>query len=393
MRLAAAFLALASIPCLADDLGDRLHAARQQLASEDVAERNRGEADLLAVAAEAGSKLEQLLRDPDAEVRCRVSEMLEREGIIPEDGKTARLRTLLSFFAVPEKPGQDRASSVREALRLHPNAARLVSRELREGRLSLLPDAPAVLAPGRFTFSAVVVNNGPCAAWIRPSRFSLVPDYRAFGDRWRSARCGGCLSAESLIEDEETPEDAVVRNLAELVRVPAGSRFTLATYDEHCGCCGILQLRLRTNVYIRQFDVDGEIEADFSGVTITLPEASPELGWLSPRVILGEMRGKTARAATFADEKGRGLDITALEDLPALPVVVRDPYWWAALDANGVFLGSGAFGTEEADLAALPKGETRRIRLRVEPPAGTVTLWMGFTRNGEECVPAPVTLK
>ncbi len=391
MRFASAVLLCASaLPAFADGIDDRLSEARRHMADDDPAVREQGGRELLAVAPEAGSRLRVLLADPDAEVRGRAADVFAREGIVPEDGKTARARDLLALLAGPPKEGDDRVAELRELLGLHPNVAQFVLRELGNGRVRLLEDPPRVVRPGRIELSATALNDSDQGAWIRPASYRLSPDFRPFGERpnWRVGRCGGVIRSYAIDDGDDDPAEAALQHLATLVRIPPGGRFQFSAAGEDRLRCGTLLVRLRTD-YFRA----SSLEAEFSGVRFTFPELAAVEGAPGTRYILGEQSGKRASAATFDGPEGRGLEITAIEDLAAGAVAYRDPFWWVALAADGTFLASGAFGTEQADLAELKAGEKRRVAMHVDPPEGTATLWLGCTRENEEYVPAPLLLK
>lgn len=391
MRIAAVLLSLAvSVPVVADGIDDRLAEARRHMADDDPAVREQGGRELAAVAPEAGSRLREILADPDAEVRGRAADVFAREGIVPEDGKTARMREILASLAAPPKAGEDRVAALRELLGLHPNVANFVLRELGNGRVRLLEDPPRVVRPGRIELAATAANDTGHGVWIRPDSFHLSPDFRPFGERpnWRVGRCGGVIRSYAIDDDPEDPAEAALRHLATLVRIPPGGRFQFSAAGEDRPRCGTLFVRLRSD-YFRA----GSLEAEFSGVRFTFPEPATVEGSPGTRYLLGEKSGERASAVTFDGPEGRGLEITAVEDLAAMPVAYRDPFWWVALAADGTFLASGAFGTAQEELAELKAGEKRRVAMHVDPPEGTATLWMGCTREDGEYVPAPLRLK
>lgn len=391
MRLAAAAIFLVSaLPALADGLDDRLAAIRGKLADDDPAVRALGDRELAAVASEAGSRLKVLLADPDPEVRGRAADVFAREGIVPEDGKTARVRELLAALAEEPKVGEDRVAVLRELLGIHPNVAQFVLRELGNPRVRLLEDPSRVVRPGLIELSATAVNDSDLGAWIRPDSFRLSPDFRPFGERpnWRVGRCGGVIRSFSIDDFDDDPTEAALRYLATLVRIPPGGRFQLAAVTQDRPFCGALVVRLRTD-YFRA----ASLEAEFSGIRFTFAEPAAVEGAPGVRTILGERPGESATAVAFDGPDGRGLELTAVKDLEAEPLTSRDPFWWAALAEDGTFLGSGAFGTTPEDLAAMKAGEKRRVAMRDDPPEGTATLWMGYSHKLEECVPPPLRLK
>ncbi|KAF0241432.1 MAG: hypothetical protein FD180_4432 [Planctomycetota bacterium] len=389
MRLAAALFACASLAA-ADGVDDRLQAARVLLESDDPASRDRGEAELAAVAVEAGARLKPLLEHPDAEVRARVSNVLDREQVIPEDGKTARLRELFALLAKPGPADEERRRAVREILELHPRAAAFVARELGDGRLTGTPEKSRIVPTGRVAVDFEVENNGDCGAWIRRERWYVFPNLRPFGERpgFGGGMGGAAGGVISLRRGTDSAEDAMVRALAAMVRVPRGGRAVLVSTGSEQKRCGTLRLRAQAMGYSPR-----TLEAVFSGETLALPEMATTEGASATRFVLGEAKGKRFRAVPWEADGDRGLEVTALEDVAAGKIDQFDPFWWVALDAEGGLIEDGAFQTDEADLAGWKADETRRIRLRGGPPAATRLLWMGVTWGDDECVPAPVEVK
>ncbi len=388
-RILLLWLMAAPLAC-ADEIDDQLQAALTLLESEEPSLRDQGQAILLQVAVEAGTRLKPLLSHPDAEVRGRVSEALERMQIIPEEGKTARLRELFKSLSEPGRANQDRLRTVREALDLDGRVASFIAHELRDGTLRWVHEPAIVVPPGEVTVRIEAEAAGDCAAWARTSRWYALPDLKPFGERpGRFSGYGGAAGGRvSLVARGESPEKAMIRALAAMVRVPAGGRQAFVSYTSTQPRCGILTVRAQALGYS-----EGSLEASFSGATLALPEPEPEGSVQAARFVIGEVSGKRLRARTWEDEGARGLEVTALEDIPAIALTDFDPFWWVALGENGTVLEEGAFGTTEKDLAALGKGDSRRIAIGGGLPAGTKTLWMGFSGADEECVPAAVQIR
>ncbi|MEK7469037.1 MAG: hypothetical protein AAB074_16810 [Planctomycetota bacterium] len=384
------FLFLAVSVASADDLDDRIRAAQAQLESDDSAVRDKGEADLVALASEAGARLKPLLDHPDAEVRARVSRALDRAGIIPEEGKTALLRELFEVLAKAGTPDEARLGTVRDILELHPRTAAFISRELAEGKLTWDSDRTRVVPPGRVAVEFEATNEGDCAAWVRPSRWYVLPRFKQFGERpgRMSLYSGAAGGLVGLLHRDRSAEDSMVLALASMVRVPPKGRQGVVSGAIVETRCGSMTFQAQAMGYSPR-----AFEATFSGTVLRLPEADPGTSISAVRILLQEKTGRVFRASSWEKDGSRGLDVTPLEDAPALKLDNFDPFWWVAMDEKGEFLDEGAFSTEAADLAAWKKNEARRVKMRGGPPAGTKTLWMGFSGGGDECVPAPVELK
>jgi hypothetical protein len=390
MKRAAAFLLFSALLARADDIDDRLRTAQALLEADDPASRDKGEAELAAVAAEAGDRLKPLLEHPDAEVRARVMQVLDRAEIIPEEGKTERLRELFKGLAEAGEADEARRKLVRDILEFHPRSASFVARELAEGRFTWVANATRIVPLGRVSVEFEATNEGACAAWVRPGRWYVARRLKPFGERpgRMSFGSGAAGAVLSLLNAARSPEDSMILALASMVRIPPNGRQVVTSSATQEGRCGTLDLRPQAMGYApRRFEVA------FGQALVALPEAEPEFGHQVIRIVLGESTGKRFSAVAWKSDASMGLDVTALEDSPEMKLDGYDPFWWVALDEKGAFMDEGAFSTDKADLAAWKKDEVRKVKIRFTPPAGTKTLWMGFSSKLDECVPAPIELK
>ncbi|MCC6741833.1 MAG: hypothetical protein IT452_22630 [Planctomycetia bacterium] len=390
MKRAALIVFLLGAAAGADEIDDRLRVARVLLESDLPEERDKGVEELAKVAADAGKRLQALIEHPDAEVRGRVAELLGRMQIIPEEGKTARLREMFGALKTQDGSAAERREAVRNLLALDARVAEFVAWELANPTFEWKPDFPAVAAPGRITVPFEIVNKGTCGAWVMPGRWYVLPHHKRFGERpgRLTMHAGAAGGQVGLRRRGESDEDVVVGALASMVRIPAGESFVLRTSSSEQPRVGILSLSCQA-----MGTSPAKFEATFGRTAIAVPETLPAGHPTATRYVLGECQGTRVRLAAWRDEEETGVEMTALEDLPAMSVKNSDPFWWVALDEEGVFLDSGAFETTEEDLAALPKGSSRRLVRHGALPAGTRTLWMGCTLEDEDCVPAPVEIR
>ena len=387
MRFAILFLAVSV--AAADELDDRIRDLVRMLESEDPLVRDSGERELLMVAQSDWRRLASLLEHPDAEVRARVRQVFDAAEVIPESGKTEKMRELLKALSVQE-PGSNRAATVEALLALDPAAARLVSRELRLGTISQSSPNIAVAKPGQITATFEALADGPCAAWVLPGRYRVDASPQPFGCRPLVGRIRGRVwsSSWTVIRRGETPEMAIVRNLSAMVRIPPGEKFAVATWKGEHPECTRLDVRLQATPSRQEF-----LEAEFCGCTLSLPEAGDAVGMAIRIYLLGQRDSRAFRVETFEDGETRGLVATALRTIPAHTDRILDPFWWVALDENGDFLTEGAFCSEEAEIKEWAEGESRRVPIRQPLPEGTRTLWMGLNCGSEQAVPAPVEVE
>ena len=388
-----AFFALALAVC-ADDLDDRLRAAVARMESEDAAERDAGEADLVKLAPVAPEKVKELLEHADPEVRARVERVCRKTGLVKVDENTRRREEIFREMARPTKTPRVREEAIRELLELGPGTAAMVARELREGKYVEVPEPVRVVAPGSPGVTLRIRNPGPFGCWFRPERNIVSPRLSPFGLRpgnevsWSGA-VGGLLV---FLQTGASLEDQAVEYLACLVRIPPGGTADFGTSGRMPGRCGVLDLTgTRMGYHIKR-----AMAAEFQGVGVAFPEADPPGMPDARRIVLGRTESDHLAAVAVREDDGWALEVTALDDRPAPEHrEAYDNFWWAALGEDDAWLGSGAMESTKEKRAALKKGELRRVPLRAALPEGTRRLWLGYDENFKDvqAVADPVTLE
>jgi len=390
-------LAVAAVLASADDLDDRLLAAAKQIASDDPAAQEAGERALLKAAPDGGPRLRTMLDALDEADRPAVRTVVLENGLFFEEKKTRRCRSLFRKITKMSTLDSARRVLIKELLELGEPAAAQLAAELRHCDALAVRFRTRVVDPDSINGVSLVLRNaGKRALWFNSAGINQGSRLYGFGTRtgkfpWFSGRSIGDVFGE----EPGTPEDRLLDDLDDMVRLPAGKRFELDPAPVRTNDCGMFYVRSWHTEIDRRKSV-----ATFSGVRIPFPVAKPKASPMIRLALVRETTSKAFRATIVPEGASFVLEVTALEDRAAPPEKPDfdrgfDHVWWLAEGADRLFLGCGAIRREPEREADWKKDEVRRYALPVPLPDGTKRLWMGFDEvfPKEQVIAAPVEIR
>jgi len=295
-----------------------------------------------------------------------------------------------------EKPGQAvpaRRALIRKLLDFGSDSTADIAAELRDGTWVPVVEPVRIVAPGSGGVPLLIRNPGKIGCWFRPGLSQVFVDRNPLGVRpGKTAETLGWSvdQTDEIFDGLDDPREAVIVHLAGLVRIPPGGQAVFGTSEAFARNCGSYRL---SGVRIAQ---TGQLDAEFQGRTLHIPEAEPEALPSAICVVLGEIASDSLAARIVRDGEGWALEVTSSRDLPAMEVhETFDNYWWAAEGAGGAWLESGAMLSTPEERAAWKKGETRRVPLRATLPKGARRIWLGLDQNfsNTQVVAAPVEIE
>ena len=385
------FVFFPALPAPADDLDDRVKAAAARMASDDAAERDAGQKDLMALGEEAEEKIAELAAShEDPEVRGRAAAVLRALGLFGDREKDRRCRELLKAISDSEPGSKGRSDLFRELFDLGPAAVSIIAAEFAEAKAEAVPAPTRAAAPGTAAvISLAMKNTGNRALWFHPATVLQTPQLQPFGSLPPAGKFGFVIGGRPMVwrREDENPDDAILRLVLEMKRVPPGDTFIVSTLRVSELRCGLASAGLV--VRKTALAVTGSIR----GESLTFPPALPES---LPGGSVALLAGRTATGFTgkiVRDGDAWALELTATEDIPERPADARsDAFWWAATGDNGAFLGSGPLRGNGDAVPAWKKDEIRRFPFKSRLPFGARRLWLGFEgmRQGAQVVPPSV---